>query len=540
MNRYDNKIIAIIFFSFSFHWVMAQDDLPAEEVQVIKNFQARLADANKLGYNAALPNADTSSFRYQYSLDPKVLDVDYLPPTIRPLAVKTQKLPPGYKGFIKAGYGYPSTPFGQFAYQYVNDQLNLGIDARHLSSNNTSQLENQRFMDNDINLNGTYFTDNELAINGKVGLSLDNYHYYGYDADSTLSFESSDVLRRFNTVDLGVNLFNGNNNDANFNYFAGFEAYRHGDNLAARETGFLIHLGASKWIAGKHPLSLELKTDFTNYKDTTTYKLHNFNLLPSFTFHSSAFRLKVGVNIASHNDEYFFFPDAELAVAIAGNQFIAFGGAEGDLHKNNFRSLTTTNPFLDNRINSIRNTKMSHYYGGLKGNVSIFNYEFKGGYKQVENLALFTPKQEVPVKYDILYDDGNIIYAQGTLIVNPTDQFEVFFGIQKNLFNLDNFEEHWGLPSLEANAGVTYKGLEDKLKVKIEAYLMDKIPHFIEGGELVESNALFDINAGADYFFTEQVGVFAQLNNLSSTKYRRWHQYPTLGINAIGGFMVRF
>ena len=541
MKLYHKTSICVLVFFLAFGLAQAQDDLPAEEVEVIKNFQARLADANKLGYDAILPLPDTSSFRYDYNVSTKVLDVNYLPPVIRPLGVKTEKLPPGYNGFIKAGYGYPSTPYAQLGYQFTDDLLNLGIAARHLSSNNSSNRENQRFMDNDIKLNGSYYTDNELAFNGDLGLSLDQYYYYGYDADSTTSFESSEVLRRFTTVDLGFNLFNGDNNDANFNYFAGFDAYSHRDNQAARETGFLIHLGASKWISGKHPLSLELKTDFTNYKDTLDYKLHNFNLLPSFTFHSTTFRLKIGVNLASHDDEYFFFPNAELALSVSGNQFVAFVGAEGDLQKNNFRSLTQTNPFLDNRINRIGNTKVLNYFGGLKGNVSMFNYEFKGGYKQADDLALFYPKLETPVKYDVRYDHADIVYAQGTLVVKPNDQFELFFGILKNFYSLENEEEPWGLPSLETNAGVTYKALEDKLKVRLEAYVMDKIPHFIDTDlQLVESNTLFDINVGADYFFTEKVGVFAQLNNLASTQYRRWHKYPTLGINAIGGVMVRF
>ena len=534
-------VLISVWLGLSSYALSAQDDLPAEEVQVIKNFQARLADANKMGFDPIIPAPDTASLRYEYNVSPKVLDVNYEAPVLRPIGIKSEKLPPGYNGFLKAGYGYPNNPFGQFGYQYVNDQLNLGIMANHLSSNNSKEKENQRFMDNDIRLNGSYFTDNEIAFEGSAGFSLDDYYYYGYESDSTTTFLPEEVRRRFNTQDLDFKIFNGEDNDASFNYFAGFDAYRHADNQAARETGFLIHLGASKWIADKHPLSLELKTDFTNYKDTATYNLHNFNLLPSFTFHSEKFRLKAGVNIASHDDEYYFFPNAELALAISGNQFILFGGAEGDLQKNTFLSLTTVNPFLDNRINSIRNTELINYYGGIKGNVSMFQYEFLGVYKSVRQLALYQPKLEEPInKYDVIYDDGDIIYAKGTLIVRPSERVEAFLGIQKNIFNLDNQEEHWGLPSLEANIGINYLALENKLKVSLETFLMDKIPHFTDEEQLIESNTLFDINVSADYFISEKFGVFAQLNNLASVQYRRWHQYPTIGINAIGGIMLRF
>ena len=112
----------------------AQDNLPSEQVQVIKNFEARLADANKLPVTPSLPPADTTTLRYNYRLQPKSLSLEYEAPTIRPLGIKTEKQDPGYDGLIQAGYGYPNAPYAYAGYRAnPNKQLNLGASFRHLS-----------------------------------------------------------------------------------------------------------------------------------------------------------------------------------------------------------------------------------------------------------------------------------------------------------------------------------------------------------------------------------------------------------------------
>lgn len=518
--------------------VRAQDNLPSEQVQVIKNFEARLADANKLTITPGLPAADTSTLRYTYQLQPRTLALQYEAPTIRPLGIKSEKQDPGYKGLIQAGYGYPSSPYAYAGYRAnPNAQLNLGASFRHLSMNDSKQYANRRFMDNDLHLESTYFTDQELALKGNLDFSMDDYYQYGYDHEvyDTLS----GVKRRFNTAALGFQLYNGENNKANLNYFANLDVYRHADNFANRETGVLLDLGAKKYIAQKHPIALEIKTDLSTLQDTVKQTLNNFNLLPSFTFHSNAFRIKAGANIAIHNDEYFIYPDLALALAISGNQIILFGGWTGDLQKNNFRSLSTYNPFIARRIH-VMNSQYNDYFGGLKGNVSFIQYELKGGYKQTKDMALFQATNTLPIGFDVLYDDVNLIYALGNIVVHPVKNVEIGLMITKNFYNPATQAKAWYLPDLEGNARIQYKTMGDRLQVALETYYMDKFPTLGAFGETGESNTLLDVNVQADFFITKKFGVFAHLNNLANIQHRRWLDYPGIGLNVIGGLQVRF
>ena len=42
------------------------------------------------------------------------------------------------------------------------------------------------------------------------------------------------------------------------------------------------------------------------------------------------------------------------------------------------------------------------------------------------------------------------------------------------------------------------------------------------------------------YFVTENIGAFLQVNNIANNRRQRWQNYPTLGLNALVGVTARF
>lgn len=529
-------IICMLFWTFS----ADSQNLPVEQVQVVKNFDARLADANKIDIRPDLPDPDSSSRKYNYLLNSYILSVEYPAPSIKPVALSSDKLPPGYDGLIKAGYGYPSSPFAYLGYNFIsNEQLNIGVNAQHYSLNDSKKLDNRRFALNDINLQGSYFSGEEFALDGKLGLSVDNYFLYGYDHDA-ITLTKEEVKRRFSTFDMGLNLFNGTTNNANFNYNAGVDFYHHSDNYATKENGVKLNLGGAVWIAKKHPLSLNLSSDFTGLKDTMSQSLNNFYLQPSFTFHGTSFKIKAGANVTLHDDEYKIFPDVEFAAGLSGNQLIFFAGWEGGLQKNTFRTLSHFNPFLTSRIHELNNTDYNNYFGGLKGTFSFIRYEIKGGYKQTEMFALFKAQDVVPTRFEVLYEDMNIIYGSGTIQVSPLKNLEASLNITKNVFNPSIQAEAWFLPSLQSNLTVRYKAAADRFILRGDVYYSGKIDQLNFDETTSQSNTLLDVNVHADYFISEKFGLFAEVNNMSNLQYRQWLNYPGIGINVLGGIQFRF
>lgn len=523
----------------------AQTELPGGQVEVIRNFDARLLETDPVRIRPVLPPLDTATRRMTYNILSRSFEVEYLPPTIRPLAIRTDKNTKNYNGYTKLGGGFPSALYGELSYNlFAEDQYRFGIDVLHHSANNTRNIENQRFSSTKFGANGTYYLDQGFAVDARLGYSVDNVFFYGYnrfndERGTDNSFAKEDVQQRFSIFDVSAKLFNGQRTQADFNYFAGFDVYLMQDNYAARENGFDLKFGASKWFNEMHELKAQIRTDFTSYRDTATQSLNNFFFEPSFTFHGDVFKAKIGAIIASHEDDFQFFPDVELSASMLGSVLTAFVGAEGTLQKNTFRSLSTYNPFIESRI-QVGNTRFVEYFGGIRGNFQGINYRAQVGYKNADNLALFLTNQDTVPRFGVVYDTARIFRIHGSLIFPITKGLDLTGSVTQNFFSLDREEKPWHLPSLTINGGARYTTMEGKLLVKGDVFLENGVPYRDENGQAKNLNALFDVSLGADYLFTDNIGAFVQVNNLANNRRQRWQYYPMFGLNAFIGVTARF
>lgn len=531
----------IVFIAFTnFLWAQPPGGLNEEEVEVIKEFEARLIDSEKLLLNPSLPPLDTTTKRLIYNVPTKTISVDYLAPKIRPLAMKRKALPPNYNGYLKLGYGFPSSPYGEFLYKRGKDKkYDYGVRLKHHSASYNKDFDNQRFMENDFGIYGSYYTGQGIGISGNVDYKMDQIHYFGYD-DMFVTLDREQIKQQFNTFSFGAKAFNAERTAADFDYSAAVDFYSMKDNFASKETGTLLKFKIAKWFADKHPLSVVLGTDFTRFQDTAVQKLNNFYLKPSFTYHADLFKVQVGVNVVNHDDEYNIFPLIEASANIIGNQLAAFAGWKGDLQKNTFRSLTDYNPYLNTRT-ILSNTRYNHFYGGVKGNISSINYQIQAGYKKADDLALFQTNYLNDLRsLDVVYDTVNIFSIEGTISARPISNLEITATLASNVYDPKNEEKAWHLPVFETNISASYLMLEDKLKVKGELFVENGVPYLTENNVADNLNSLFDVNIGAEYTITNNIGVFLDINNIAGNKRQRWNNFPTYGLNLLGGVTARF
>ncbi|MCB0633920.1 MAG: hypothetical protein KDD15_29515 [Lewinella sp.] len=525
-------------------------DLPGGEVDVIKSFDARLLDADKINIRPELPPLDTITKLQTYSALNKTLEVDYLPPQIRPLAMLRDGVPQSYNGFLKVGAGLPNAFYGEGSY-YITTVKNLdfGINARHFSANNNKKVENQRFSETYGAVDGTYYFDQGFAVNGKMKYNRDAVYFYGYnklneqlDTNQTpYSFEPEEIKQRFNIIDASGSIFNGERTEADFNYFAGVDAYLMRDNYAARENGLKLTLDATKWFRNSDPLQIKLITDFTSFKNSEKQTLNNFYLQPSYTYHADRFKVKVGLNVTSHEDDFSFFPDIEASANIIEGLIGAYVGAGGDLKKNTFRSLSDYNPYIESKVD-LENTRYYHFYGGVKGNFKGVDYDAQIGYKTTENLALFVISDfmdSIP-RFDAIYDSVDIFLFKASLSAPIFKGFELMGSVSQSIFSPQREEKAWHLPTLSVNATARYTTPDQNIRFTGEFFLENGVSYKAADGTAKNLNALFDISAGVEYFFTENIGGFVQLNNLANNRRQRWQNYPTFGLNALIGVSARF
>jgi len=525
----------------------AQTDLEDNTVTVVSNFEARLTDANRIRVTGVAPPADTNRRRQQYQVVDRPIAIDYPAPTIRPRGISRDKTPPNKNGFIGIGVGLPGALYGDLSYDLsAVENAELGIFARHHSFNNNGKVENQRSSDTEFGLEGTYLFDQGFAVGGGVKYTTQSRYYYGYnfpeiETDSTPSFTDDQVRQRFNIFDVHAEIFNGVRTEADFDYKAGVALYLMDGDPAVRESGIDLTVQATKWISEKQPLDIKLRADFTSYNDTSSQNLNNIYLSPSYTTSiAGRYRLKVGVNLTSQDDDFDIFPDVSVNAPIIEGLLSGFLGAEGSLQKNNLRSLADYNPWIRTRLR-IRNSEYTRFYGGVEGTLSGISYRAEASYKLVDNLATYRldRRLEIP-QFQVVYDDGNIFTLQASGTMELLEGMKVNATIAQRFYSLEDEEKAWHLPNFSLTAGTDYK--LDKLPVTVGAdlFVESGLPYQDAMGEAQTLNPLLDLNLNGNYDFSENFSAWLRVNNLLTNKRERFVQYPTIGINFLVGVSAKF
>src|SRR5690606_28576899 len=91
---------------------------------------------------------------------------------------RTGRGPEIYRGFLKAGAGWPLNYLGQFGYRFdIDRQCNANIFA-DLRGLNDGQVDDRKVMNATIQGDANYYTDLGLKLSGFAGFKRDMFQYY--------------------------------------------------------------------------------------------------------------------------------------------------------------------------------------------------------------------------------------------------------------------------------------------------------------------------------------------------------------------------
>ena len=546
-----NKILLITLFAPLF--ALAQKPAGGVDNQsqdVVKNFDARLIDAEKVNVAPILPSVDTTTKAQTYSVPNKVLNVEYQPPKMRPQSLPAQKLPPQYNGYAKLGYGFPNSPYGEAAYRFGDPSKYLiGAKVKHHSASADKSLENQRFANTEGELNGTFYAQAGVAVDAKLGYANNSRQYYGYDHAKIPAgtYTRAGTEQHFNVLSASAKAYNSTRTVADINYGLGLNFSRLNDNYANSETDFNIIANATKWFGEKHPLTLIIGAEFTTFapKIEKTQDLNNIYLKPSFTYKTDMLSLKLGANLVSFKDVFTPLPDVEANFNLAGKALGIFAGFKGEFIKNSYRNLTNYNPFIKTDSVFIKNTEKLEYYGGIRGAIGFLTYSAQVGYSNNKNLSLFAGDSlEKYRRFNVIYDTVGIFNIRGAITARPFDKLEITGTISQNVYSAKKQKAAWGLPSLDVNVGAKYTVSEkgDQIAIlKGALFVQNGVPYKAKNTDgFARLDPLFDVSLGGEYWFAKNIGVFLDINNLLNLKRQRWQNYPNFGLNVLGGITARF
>ncbi len=544
-SKRNNKLPAALFFLFAgglifqINTASAQDTLKQQTIDIYNVYQPKLRNAARLNLTASLPGIDTSRPRLVYNIPAQNLYFSYQPVPLRPLSMGKDSLATLQNNFIKIGLGNYGTPLIQAGLgSGRNDLYNYSAFFNHLSSQGT--LEHQNFSNDNVGLRGQYYSSGH-EFHAGFNYDRDAINYYGYDHD-TVKLSKNDVHQTYNTVSVNAGLSNITENKAGFNYQPGVKMTGFFDAFGRRESSLYVELPVQKKILNGISIVASFIGDFSHYNAGSDSSFSNnvSTIHPAVNIDKPGFLLHAGVNPTWTNGKFYLLPDIVNETNLVKDRLILSSGWISYVIKNSYQHLVNTNPFIGDYISPL-NTRVEEKYTGIKGTIGHIVYNTKFSFLTYTDMPLFVNNTPYGNKFNIRYEDQlNAYQLHGEIGYIEEEKFQVkLSGDWFNYFKEKTERKPYGLVPFQLNLYLQYTLLQH-LHITADASALSGSYFLNRDGSYGKTKGALDINAGGAYDISKNFSIWANFNNILDVKYQRWHNFPSYGLNFLGGIMYKF
>ncbi len=555
------KVKTILFFLLIFSHIgliVAQDpgsnpdspdlDIDPEEIDIVKPFEPTLADAVKVEFAPDLPSPEEIKKNQptfgSYQVPNRFLTIAYQPPTLKPMAYKPDKNAKnsGEKlknAWIRAGFGTQSTPILDIALSNgKSDKFMVGANGSHISSK--GKLDFQDYSRTKVGVYGKVFTDQNF-FGANIDYNRNQFYYYGYDhEDSTLAFTEEELKQQYNKISVRGEMGNTAQSRSEMDYHAEV-AYHNYQNFKVDENNIIIKGEAERPLNDDWFVGGDVLIHYNNFTDTDTSNIGNvvMNLLPKVIYKAYFGTFTGGLNLGFDDNDLTPFPYLDLEAYLVPDKLTLYGGWQKQFVKNSYMSITEENPFITPFI-SLQNSQKEDRYIGAKGSVNSVSYNARVGQEITDNQPLYVNDNELGNTFNVIFEpEMKTVNAQVEIAYQMGDKLRTSLGFNAYGYTLEQEAEAWQLPSARINLKAELKPLE-KLQVTGELFVMSGAKGKLSDGTAQDLKNYTDLNLAAQYKLFDNLSVFANVNNALGIKAERFLNYPTYGINMLGGAILRF
>lgn len=523
-----------------------------QEIEVKRAYKPILAEAVKIRISPDLTDIKPviSNVKYNF-LDKKL----HLNSNIKQLEAQKIVLlnPPILKNnYAKIGLGNLGTTIAQLNLATGKDPaLQAGFNFSHLAQK--GKLNQQNTSKQYASIYGKSVGD-QLVLLGNLNYARSTNYFYGIDELQSFS-NLNPVLQKFNLFEADAEIFKRIvPTDSNKLQLATkINAYHFNNVNDGIENNITISVGGSKNLQ-KFQAGVNALVDITNTKDIAySFGNHLFKINPYLKFDGNRFKLTAGINYVNEfgvNQRINLFPNASIDYVLINNYLTLFGQINGEVNKTRLRELVTLNPFLNVNPTIKNSIEKLNITGGVRGTI-IPNVGFKAMVKSImiTNFQYFINNVTERQKFDVGYDDANILNFTGEINAKFSDDFSLDSKIDFNQYTLKSQQYAWFNPALKLSTLASVKIVE-KFTLSTDVYyqsltkamvlnnthpLLITIPSYIQ-----TLPSFFDFGLGLDFTYNKKFGAFVKANNLLNKQYQQFLYYPNFGLNVLGGFSFSF
>lgn len=450
--------------------------------------------------------------------------------------------------YIKAGYGNFGTLYGEaHLSSRRNEHYVFNLYGRHLSSATGPVFgKNSGSSNTDLTVGGKSF-NGKNTVSGSLEYLRRVRRFYGYHP----ALDISAARQRFTGLSAKLGIEKNNENEVqNYHFLTDWHFFR--DDFKARESQFNFDAGFSYQLNEQLEVKLRGLATFSIRRDAKKTNRNLFNLKPRLFYDGNSFRLSVGGNLATDNDDLSTFTGANggfrvfpyLRLDMTPSRRISFyAGYEGDLEMNTFRSLADENPWLQADFALFNTEKESDVFGGINLNLSEAIRLHAGlSLAALQRLPFLTNAMTDSTRFEVLYDRDAInrtnIYSE----VSYESPGKFRSGLRLDFFHykLVTLADAYHKPNYQAVWNATFFPLKD-LTVSGDLYYMGGLVGLNQQSNLrTVLNDIIDLNLHGKYDLKEEIGVFLQIRNIFGREYQRFLNYPNRGIQFLAGVVLSF
>jgi len=577
------RILLIIILFLSAGVVFSQ---PIDTARFRLEFAPKLQNYLKITQTAVIPEETLEPVNFEYEIVPQSIELAFSSAPLKPVKLPEEVMKKLYRNFLKVGFGYPVTPFGELCiHNFDNSKFSYGVNANHISSwaapigKTMKNYAYAPFSDTRIHLFLNSFFKNQTLFSS-IGYNHEVAHLYGFSRElgfDSLKYEksyrdslknnfhhlSAEVGIRSNYVQADPKL----KQEVRLNYDFLYTYKKDMENHIGISSFFAYDLLFKKLNGFLHP-QVDFNFDYfmnkwsNNEQIINTSNSFKIEFVPTIKFAVREYHIRLGLGIPIINTldadmqgtaKCPIYPVVEVQLGIVPGILSIYAGIDGNITYNSLKNLLYENPFLKPGFDLFRFSKTQFsVYGGAKGNlVKKLNYHISARYSHTKDMAFFFIDTASLLKnqFDVVYADVDFL----NLCANVNWQVvnKLYLSLEANYWGYFNYsnviEKPWYKPAWEvAFAGKYYLkerfifDLNMKLGFSSYAYVPyldteENIAYTVE-----KMKPVLNFGAGFEYLITKRFSCFAMINNIGFQYFSKYYDFKNMGFNAILGVTYSF
>ena len=423
------------------------------------------------------------------------------------------------KGSLSLWYFNPTNNghFSSFFKYGFNQYYNFGTLEELLTSPTfDSSLDNFERQENQFDIGVNY----DIIVPSKSQLSLSpSWHYTSQNKNLNSDDNTKVGLENDFNIDVKIDHFSQNIWTVDFDAFAAFSQFTNSQNINLNRF----------WIYGH----------------------------PNATAQFGALSLSAGAKIGIYQDverelSFLAIPDLE-AIYKTSSDLAIYARLDGDIIRNDFRSITNLNPHLTDSLVLATSVIPIRLKIGSKGYlIPRFQYDISLSLKLLQNQVYFRNNRSDPSVFELIYDPENSYRLDYETAFNYQLNHQLALLTSINFVSIENQGrvEPWYVPKLSYDLGISIKLLNDVLQLKPSFILLDGIlaPDFGDLNMLIDSArvnvitlpTVLDLGMDVDFKINSKPNAFLKMRNLLGRENQIYYLYNSRVYDIKGGLSVRF